>query len=77
MALVSTGYEVWELRVVGQVYNNTWTNIGVRWKKPDLNADFRILPKELWGGLEIFINKEPVGHTVLPETTGRVFKVIK
>jgi len=30
VGVVSTGEKVWELRVSGQLYNNTWTQIGLR-----------------------------------------------
>ena len=31
IAVVSTDEDVWELRVRGQLMNETWSNIGIRW----------------------------------------------
>ena len=31
IAVVSTDEDVWELRVRGQLVNETWSNIGIRW----------------------------------------------
>ena len=35
VAVVSTGEDVWRLRVRGPVGNDTWTNVGIRWRRPD------------------------------------------
>merc|ERR1719458_2138754 len=37
VGVVSTGEKVWELRVSGQLYNNTWTQIGLRFSFPDMS----------------------------------------
>jgi len=74
VAVVSTGEKVWELRVSGQLYNNTWTEVGIRWKIPDIskpkNAETE-KGRERMGGLEMYINLEKVGHSILPESTDR------
>lgn len=67
VGVVSTGEEVWELRVTGQLHNDTWHNIGIRFKKPDL-TDTKT-PMTKLGGLELFVNLERVGHSLLPEFT--------
>ena len=75
VALVSTGEKVWVLRVSGQLYNNTWTEIGVRFSLPMLtNPDLAsegVGGLEKMGGLEMFINLEKVGHTIVPDSTAR------
>jgi len=75
VAVVSTGDKVWELRVSGQLYNNTWTEIGVRFMPPDLSkpkwAQMGERGLEKMGGLEMYINLEKVGHSILPESTDR------
>ena len=65
VAVVSTGEDVWELRVRGQLVNESWVNIGVLWEKPNLDESITVLP-EVRGGLELFVNLEKVGQTVLP-----------
>jgi len=74
VAVVSTGEKVWELRVSGQLYNNTWTEVGIRWIVPDItkpkNAETEA-GREKMGGLEMYINLEKVGHSILPESTDR------
>ena len=74
VAVVSTGEKVWELRVSGQLYNNTWAEVGIRWVVPDLSKPQLAATeegREKMGGLEMFINLEKVGHSVLPESTDR------
>ena len=78
VAVVSTGERVWELRVKGQLLNNTWTQIGVRFQMPDLeNPNIAKLAAkgeaglEKMGGLEMYINLEKVGHTILPDASDR------
>ncbi len=80
MAVVSTGDKVWELRVAGQLYNNTWVNIGIRWTLPDLSKPaLAETPegREKMGGLEMFIGGvgtggiTVVGQTILPELTDK------
>ena len=74
VAVVSTGEKVWELRVSGQLYNNTWTEIGIRWIIPDIskpqNAETE-KGREKMGGLEMYVNLDKVGHSILPESTDR------
>ena len=67
VAVVSTGEEVWHLSVTGIIMNRTWVNIGITWNKP--NLDDTTLPVEKLGGLEMYINQEKVGSTLLPEFT--------
>jgi len=75
IGMVSTGEKVWTLSVSGQLYNNTWTNIAIRFTIPDLSnpklAELGEKGLEKMGGLEMFINLEKVGHTILPESTDR------
>ena len=42
-------------------------NIGITWSKP--NFEDASLPVEKLGGLEMYINHEKVGSTLLPEFT--------
>ena len=65
IAIVSTGEDVWELRVRGQLYNETWNSIGIRWEKPNLDETVVLTPEER-GGLELYINLARVGQAVLP-----------
>lgn len=65
-AIVSTGEKVWELTVTGQLYNNTWSNIGIRWKFPDYSDN---VPNHKRYGLELYVNIEKVGQSILPEYT--------
>lgn len=44
VAIVSTGDDVWYLKVRGQLLNETWSNIGVRWE-PSVD--------DTTGGLEV------------------------
>ena len=67
VAVVSTGEEVWHLSVTGIIMNRTWVNIGITWNKPNLEDS--TLPVERLGGLEMYINQEKVGSTLLPEFT--------
>ena len=67
VAVVSTGEEVWHLSVTGIIMNRTWVNIGITWNKP--NLEDTTLPVEKLGGLEMYINQEKVGSTLLPEFT--------
>jgi len=58
VAMVSTGTKVWEIRVAGQLYNNTWVEIGIRWITPDLSKpQLTETPegREKMGGLEMYI----------------------
>ena len=65
IAVVSTGEDVWELRVRGQLINETWTSYGIIWKKPNLD-ETKALSHTARGGLQMFVNKEKVGHSVMP-----------
>jgi len=65
VAVVSTGEDVWELRVRGQLLNETWTSIGIRWEMPNLDETLALPPEER-GGLEMHINLEKVGQALLP-----------
>lgn len=75
VAVVSTGTKVWELRVAGQLYNNTWSQIGIRFKFPDMsNPKWASMDEpgfEKMGGLEMWINAEKVGHSILAASTDR------
>lgn len=75
VGVVSTGEKVWELRVSGQLYNNTWTQIGLRFKEPDMSnpkwADMGEAGYEKMAGLEMWINAEKVGHVILAHSTDR------
>ena len=35
VAVVSTDRDVWQLKVRGQLMNETWSNIGIRWEPYD------------------------------------------
>ena len=50
VAVVSTGQDVWSLKVRGQLVNETWNNIGVNWE-PYKNDS--TLPFTERGGLEV------------------------
>ena len=50
----------------GQLHNDSWTNIGVRWRKPDFEEAHTL--DEL-GGLELYVNLERIGLSVMPEYT--------
>ncbi len=67
VATVSTGEQVWTSRITGLIFNDTWTNIGITWKKANL-SDLSLPPEKL-GGLNVYVNREKVGHTLLPEFT--------
>ena len=61
IAVVSTGEDVWELKVRGPVYNKTWQSVGIRWVQPNLDETVTLFPEER-GGLEMFVNLEKVGQ---------------
>ena len=46
---MSTGEMVWELVVTGQLFDNKWTAVALRWKKPDLTDT--MTPVSRLGGL--------------------------
>ncbi len=56
---------MWELNVKGQIANNTWVNLGVRWLMVDF-TDSTMITGEEDGGLELFINGRKVGQSLLP-----------
>lgn len=45
--------------MTGQLINETWSNIGVRWE-PNNQASDDV------GGLELFVNAKKVGHSIFP-----------
>ena len=47
--VMSTGEMVWELVVTGQLFDNKWTAVALRWKKPDLTDT--MTPVSRLGGL--------------------------
>ena len=75
-AVLSTGDETWEVKVMGYLpENNTWTNIAIRWenlKFRDQNS-FEAAAQEYnnditrLGGLQLLMNMEVIGHSLLPE----------
>ena len=67
VAVISTGEDVWELKVRGPVYNKTWQSIGIRWIKPNLDETVTLFPEER-GGLEMYVNLEKVGQSLMPMT---------
>merc|ERR1719245_778489 len=80
VAVVSTGERVWQLRVAGQLYNNTWVEVGIRWTLPELTKPKWALTaegREKMGGLEMFIGGvgdggvQVVGQSILYESTDR------
>ena len=54
VAVVSTGADVWSLKVRGQLVNETWNNIGVNWSPYKNDTD---LPYSERGGLEVKIRR--------------------
>jgi len=60
VAVVSTDEDVWQLKVRGQLMNQTWSNIGIRWGPYDSTKTDK-------GGLELYVNAEKVGHAIKPE----------
>ncbi len=47
---MSTGEDVWYLKVRGQLVNESWSNIGITWEPLDASA-----PLGQGGGLEVTI----------------------
>ena len=60
---------VWELVVTGQLFDSKWNSIALRWKKPDL-TDTKT-PIARLGGLEMFVNGELVGRTLIAVTENK------
>ena len=74
VGVVTTGEKVWVVSVSGQLYNNTWTQVGLRFVIPNLSNPKMAETeegRENMGGLEMFINLQKVGHSILPESTSR------
>ena len=74
VGMVSTGDRVWMISVSGQLYNNTWTQVGFRFVIPNLSNPKMATTaegREKMGGIELYINKDKVGHSILPESTAR------
>ena len=67
--VLSTGEMVWELVVTGQLFESKWTSIALRWKKPDL-TDTKT-PIARLGGLEMFVDGELVGRTLIAVTENK------
>ena len=65
VAVVSTGDDVWQLSVRGQLTNQSFTNIGIRWNFPNLNNWVVLNPVDR-GGLEMYVNQVRVGQAVQP-----------
>ena len=60
---------VWEIKVAGQLYDNSWTSIGLRFKKPNLEDE--LTPVKNLGGLEMYINGEMIGQTLIAVTENK------
>jgi len=67
--VLSTGEMVWELVVTGQLFNATWMAVALRWKKPDLTDT--VTPVSRLGGLEMYVNGEMVGRTLIAVTENK------
>ena len=73
-AIVSTGEETWEVKVMGNLpKNNSWTNVALRWeplKFTDADsyekAKLEYKTSEM-GGLQLLLNLKMIGHSLLPE----------
>jgi len=75
-AILSTGEETWEVKVMGNLpKNNSWTNIAIRWEKLKFTDQASYEAAKLdndndisrLGGLQLFLNLEMIGHSLLPE----------
>ena len=75
-AILSTGEETWEVKVMGTLpKNNSWSNIAIRWEKLKFTDQASYLNAKaqynndvsMLGGLQLFINLEMIGHSLLPE----------
>ncbi|KAF0294679.1 Cadherin EGF LAG seven-pass G-type receptor 3 [Amphibalanus amphitrite] len=68
-ALVSTGNKFWRVETIGLLPNNTWNNIGVRWRPPAQNGS-----EQEFTGLQLYINQQPAAmviHGQTPNTTAQ------
>lgn len=63
--VVSTGIRVWELPIEGQIYDDKWMSVALRWKNPDL--DDQKTPVSRLGGLEMWINGNLTATRLFPE----------
>ena len=63
--VVSTGIRVWELPIEGQIYDDKWMSVALRWKNPDL--DDQKTPVSKLGGLEMWINGNLTATRLFPE----------
>ena len=64
IGVVSTGTKVWSVTVVGQITENKWINIGIRWKYSDIVSTNDTNKDEV--GIEMYINKELIARAALP-----------
>ena len=77
--VVSTGNHTWSLNIRGQrpLADKSWTNIALRWL-PLVYADSKefIVEKQAGkelielGGLEVFMDMEPIGYVLQPQEIG-------
>jgi len=74
-AILSTGDETWEVKVMGNLpKNNSWTNIAIRWEplKFEDQESFEASMEEnnddisKLGGLQLLLNLDMIGHSLLP-----------
>ena len=59
VAVVSTGEDVWSLKVRGQLVNETWNNIGVNWSPYKNDTDLSYSER---GGLEVKISRAHISE---------------
>jgi len=74
-ATLSTGYQTWEVKVMGNLpKNNTWTNIAIRWEPLKFNDEATYSQAledsggdvSSLGGLQLFLNLDRVAQSLLP-----------
>ena len=76
-ALVSTGNETWEVRVLGNLpTTGKWSNIAIRWEplkfdyldEGSFNATLKEYDYDLtqMGGLQLLLNLDVIGHSLIP-----------
>ena len=56
---------MWELPIEGQIYDDKWMSVALRWKNPDL--DDQKTPVSRLGGLEMWINGNLTATRLFPE----------
>ena len=66
-AVMVTNDDVYDLKVRGQLFNNTWTNIAFRFEK---YIDSQSLPYLNRGGLEVIIQLWMSADTICSESLG-------